>query len=87
MADLVEKHEKTQMNTGGVREGSEYVRLVISDEPSTTEAESLQPQAPKKRSYTWWIKAMTWCFSTIVVLLIFLKWGVPFLFEKVMLWL
>ncbi|CAI9101445.1 OLC1v1038775C1 [Oldenlandia corymbosa var. corymbosa] len=83
MPDSVAKSEKAQMNTANVREESEYVRLVISDEGTTSEPETLQLQTPQKRSYTWWIKALIWCFSTIVVVLIFVKWGVPILFEKV----
>lgn len=83
MPDSAEKLGKHHANTSSVRVQSEYVRLVISDEPTTAEADTLQPQALTKRSHLWWIKAMIWCFSTVIILYVLLKWGVPFLFEKV----
>lgn len=69
-----------------VREDSEYVRLVISNETRTTEADMSQPQAKARiKSFLWWVKALIFCILIIIFLLIFLKWGVPFLFEKVLL--
>lgn len=63
---------------------SEYVRLVIRSEPRIAEADNLESQLPaRKRSAVWCFKAMIWCSITIIVLLIFVKWGLPFLFEKV----
>lgn len=86
MPDSTDKSEKPHENTiGHAREDSEYVRLVISDEPRTAEAHSLQSQVLSKRSSIWWIKAIIWCFVAIVILLVFVKWGVPFTFEKVLL--
>lgn len=68
------------------REDSEYVRLVISNETRTTEADMSQPQGEARiKSFLWWVKALIWCILIIIFLLIFLKWGVPFLFEKVLL--
>lgn len=68
-----------------VREDSEYVRLVISNETNRVEADILQPQSEAGvKSFWWWIKALAWCLVTIACVLIFLKWGVPFLFEKVL---
>lgn len=68
------------------REDNEYVRLVISNEARTAEADILQPQVETRiKSSLWWFKALIWCIVTIILLLIFLKWGVPFLFEKVLL--
>ncbi|KAL3538415.1 hypothetical protein ACH5RR_001781 [Cinchona calisaya] len=84
MPDPAEMLGKTHTNTASLRGESEYVRLVISDEPRTAEADTLQPETPAKSSLLWWIKAMIWCFSTIIILLVLLKWGVPFLFEKVL---
>lgn len=67
-----------------VREDSEYIRLVISNETRTTEADMLQPQPEARiKSFFWWVKALIWCIVIIILLLIFVKWGVPFLFEKV----
>lgn len=84
MPDSADKSEKPHENTiGHVREDSEYVRLVISDEPRTAETHNLQSQVLSKRSSIWWIKAIIWCFVAIVILVVFVKWGVPFTFEKV----
>lgn len=84
MLDL-EESEKQSANVGSrVTEDSEYVRLVISNDPSVAEADTLQSRAEqRKKSYTWWINAIILFFITTAILLIFLKWGVPFLFEKV----
>lgn len=84
MPDKAEKSGKMLNDQNQLREDSEYVRLVISNEPRLDEGVALQPRAETKyRSYIWWIKAISWCFIVILVLLIFVKWGVPFLFEKV----
>ncbi|KAI3704092.1 hypothetical protein L1987_74305 [Smallanthus sonchifolius] len=63
-------------------EDGEYERLVISDE-GKVEDDSLQPQI--ERSWKWWIKAVTLSVITILVLLLILKWGIPFVFEKILL--
>ncbi|KAL1811727.1 hypothetical protein DCAR_0623856 [Daucus carota subsp. sativus] len=64
---------------------SEYVRLVISSEPRVVDSDNLEPQpAQGTRSSKWWIKLIIWCVITVIASLIFLKWGVPFLFEKVL---
>ncbi|KDP32469.1 hypothetical protein JCGZ_13394 [Jatropha curcas] len=72
-----------------VREDSEYVRLVISNEPRVLEAEEgthiLQTEANARlNTFFWWSKTLALCILLIVLLLIFLKWGAPFLFEKVL---
>ncbi|KAK6263948.1 hypothetical protein SCA6_019382 [Theobroma cacao] len=87
MPNSSEDLEKQSTNSGHhVREDSEYVRLVTSDEePTATEMDTLQPQPPtRSNSFVWWIKAIVFCIFTLILLLIFLKWGVPFLFEKVL---
>ncbi|KAA8545345.1 hypothetical protein F0562_020129 [Nyssa sinensis] len=86
MPDSGEELGKHSENNGSqMREDSEYVRLVIPNEPSTAEIGILQPQSEtKNKSFRWWIKAIIWCFLTVIALLIFFKWGVPFLFEKVL---
>lgn len=81
MPDPAEKLEKGSLNG---RSHAEYVRLVISDDPGVAETDTSQTQAETKyTSFIWWIKAILWCFITVLVLLIFVKWGVPFIFEKV----
>ena len=66
-------------------ENNEYVRLVIASEPSPLESEILQlhDKSKSESSFKWWIKVSLWCIIIIVFLLAFFKWGVPFLFEKV----
>lgn len=77
--------DKLNTNTGhNVREESEYVRLVISNEARSYEADILQPQEEtRSKSFIWWLKALVFCVVSIIFLLICLKWGVPFMFEKV----
>lgn len=78
--DLRKKHE----NSKSEKEDSEYVRLVITDEARTTEADIFQPPTEtRKRDLRWWSKTIMWCSICIIIILIFIKWGVPFLFEKV----
>ncbi|KAK2978949.1 hypothetical protein RJ640_008730 [Escallonia rubra] len=82
MPDLPELGKQTT-NTGNQgREDSEYVRLVISNEPRILEADNLRPQQRRNKSCIWWMKAIILCFATIIILLTFVKWGVPFVFEK-----
>lgn len=66
-------------------ENNEYVRLVIANETSPLESEILQPEAKLENRFSlkWWIKVSLWSIISIVFLLAFFKWGVPFLFEKV----
>ncbi|KAM5574151.1 TVP38/TMEM64 family membrane protein slr0305 [Rosa sericea] len=86
MMSSSEESGKNANSVHHVREDSEYVRLVISNETNTAEADVSQPQSEAGvKSFWWWIKALALCLVTIVVLLIFLKWGVPFLFEKILL--
>ncbi|XAR49207.1 hypothetical protein NMG60_11032320 [Bertholletia excelsa] len=87
MPDLADQElGKDGLNRGSqVREESEYVRLVISDEPRIAEADTLQPQSETKfKSFLWWIKAGVWCLLTVLILVILVKWGVPFTFQKVL---
>ena len=64
-------------------EDSEHVRLVISDE-STSESDILQLQTENRDTrFKWWIKTLTFSIIAILLSILFLKWGVPFLFEKV----
>ncbi|OMO65625.1 SNARE associated Golgi protein [Corchorus olitorius] len=81
--------EKDGTNTGHlVRQNSEYVRLVTSDhEHTAVEIETLQPQptTTRAKAFLWWIKVFVFSIFTVILLLVFVKWGVPFLFEKVLL--
>lgn len=67
-----------------VRHNSEFARLVVSSEPSSVDADVLEAQAEARtEGFMWWVKALLWCMVIIIILLMFLKWGLPFLFEKV----
>lgn len=84
MTNTSEELGKHSTSVYRVREDSEYVRLVISNETRTAEADILQPQSETRvKSFLWWIRALAGCLVIIIFLLIFLKWGMPFLFEKV----
>lgn len=86
MTNTSEELGKHSTSVYRVREDSEYVRLVISNETRTAEADILQPQSETRvKSFLWWIRALAGCLVIIIFLLIFLKWGMPFLFEKVLL--
>nr|GMD40715.1 transmembrane protein 64 [Ipomoea batatas] len=79
--DLGIKHE----NSKSEKEDSEYVRLVITDEASASGADLFQPPTEtRKGDLRWWSKTIMWCSICIIIILIFIKWGVPFLFEKVL---
>lgn len=67
-------------------EDTEYVGLVTSDITKASENLVLQsPTATRVNSFLWWIKALIFCSIAVAFLLIFVKWGVPFLFEKILL--
>lgn len=85
MTNSLEELGKHPTSVHYVREDSEYVRLVVSNETRPAEADILQPQSETRvKSFLWWIRALAWCLVIIILLLIFLKWGMPFLFEKVL---
>lgn len=65
-------------------EDSEHVRLVSNER--TTEVDILQLQTENRdKRFKWWIKAVTLSIIAIILSIVFLKWGLPFLFEKVLL--
>ncbi|XP_019191161.1 PREDICTED: uncharacterized protein LOC109185647 [Ipomoea nil] len=85
MLDSAEDLGIKDVNTKSEKADSEYVRLVITDEPSTSGADLFQPPTEtRKRDLRWWSKTIMWCSICIIIILIFIKWGVPFLFEKVL---
>ncbi|XP_059652170.1 uncharacterized protein LOC132299507 [Cornus florida] len=85
MPDSADLGKNSENHGSQFREDSEYMRLVISNEPRIAENDVLQSQAEtKNKSFIWWIKTIIWCFTSIIILLIFLKWGVPLLIEKVL---
>uniref|UniRef100_A0A0E0D193 VTT domain-containing protein n=1 Tax=Oryza meridionalis TaxID=40149 RepID=A0A0E0D193_9ORYZ len=73
--------EQPEQNT----KDDEYERLVrpahsvIADDNTV-----VLPEEPTSRSI-WWMKVLLGCFLLILVSYVFVKWGVPFAFEKVLL--
>ncbi|KAE8731844.1 MLO4 protein [Hibiscus syriacus] len=79
----LDKHDADSMQHP--REGSEYVRLVVSNEPTADGMNVLLPRSPtRSKTFSWWIKAFVCCIFIMILILVFFKWGVPFLFEKVL---
>ncbi|KAE8704489.1 MLO4 protein [Hibiscus syriacus] len=79
----LEKHDTDSGHHPG--EDSEYARLVVSNEPTADGMGILQPRSPvRSKTFSWWIKAFVCCFLAIILLIVFFKWGAPFLFEKVL---
>ncbi|KAG9460039.1 hypothetical protein H6P81_004547 [Aristolochia fimbriata] len=78
--------EKDSTNNGRQAEDSEYVRLVIGSDHRLREADDLQSRLGAKSASTkWWLKILVCCLASILILLILLKWGIPFILEKVLL--
>ncbi|XP_009775329.1 uncharacterized protein LOC107827372 isoform X1 [Nicotiana tabacum] len=85
MPESTDDSDKANTNRESqVKEDSEYVRLVIRNE-RTSEVETSQSQSLSRReSIIWWIKAIIGCIFTVIILLVFIKWGAPFLFQKIL---
>lgn len=78
--------EKKDSNSDSiqVRDNNGYTRLVITSEIRIPEAKKIESQTQsRKKSLVWWIKAVVWCSILIITFLVFLKWGMPFLIQKV----
>ncbi|XP_009384672.2 uncharacterized protein LOC103972173 isoform X1 [Musa acuminata AAA Group] len=64
----------------------EHARLVL---PSESRISNFDPQQvvekATSRSYIWWMKILFFCFLLVVLSFVFVKWGLPFAFEKVLL--
>ncbi|XP_075478031.1 uncharacterized protein LOC142519029 [Primulina tabacum] len=68
-----------------VRDSSGYRKFVIANEIRIPEANTFESETQSgKKSLLWWIKAAVWCSILIITLLVFLKWGMPFLIQKVL---
>ncbi|KAL6531498.1 hypothetical protein OROMI_027861 [Orobanche minor] len=82
--DSTELDKKHDNNRGQVREDSEYVRLVIPSEQRVPESDTESQTQSRRKVLIWWIKFVIWCSITLTFLLVFVKWAVPFLVEKVL---
>ncbi|KAJ1296964.1 hypothetical protein BS78_01G341800 [Paspalum vaginatum] len=64
----------------------EYARLVTRAQHAASDVSAaVLTEQPKSRSFVWWMKILFGCFILILVGYVFVKWGVPFAFEKVLL--
>lgn len=78
---LEEENESPGSHT---RDDNEYARLVEPNDTRTVGVNSLEPLHRASRSSTRWTKFLIGCFLGILLTLIFIKWGLPFSFEKVL---
>ncbi|XP_058083085.1 uncharacterized protein LOC131231026 [Magnolia sinica] len=67
-----------------MREDSEYSKLIVTNEPRIDEVDIQSRANTRCKSFIWWLKAFLCCIVSIAFLLIFLKWGVPFTLQKVL---
>ncbi|CAA3018985.1 TVP38 TMEM64 family membrane [Olea europaea subsp. europaea] len=86
MLDSPEELEKSHANSADLlTEGSNHVILDMPNEARLPEMSNLESQPKsRKRLLMWWIKVAILCLVIIGILAIFLKWGAPFLIEKVL---
>ncbi|XP_022855801.1 uncharacterized protein LOC111377016 [Olea europaea var. sylvestris] len=86
MLDSPEELEKSHANSADLlTEGSNHVILDMPNEARLPEMSNLESQSKsRKRLLMWWIKVAILCLVIIGILAIFLKWGAPFLIEKVL---
>ncbi|CAN6875841.1 unnamed protein product [Brassica oleracea] len=83
---LKEPREDTSGSVRHMREDNEYVRLVVGTphEPSPPETVLVSQSEIRTRNLIWWFKALGICALALVLTLVFAKWGVPFVFQKVL---
>ncbi|XP_051145541.1 uncharacterized protein LOC127261294 [Andrographis paniculata] len=75
----------TELEKKQVREdNSEYVRLVIHNNELKLPEVDTESQTRTRKGRTWWIKAIIWCIIAIILTFVLVKWGMPFLVEKVL---
>lgn len=81
---LKEPREDNTDSVGHMREDNEYVRLVVAHEASAAETVlSLSQSEVRSKKLMWWAKALGIFAVALLLTLIFGKWGVPFVFQKV----
>ena len=67
-----------------LREDNESVRLVVVTHEASSQPETVsQSEEMQSRNLMWWFKALCLCALTLLLTLVFAKWGVPFVFQKV----
>jgi hypothetical protein len=81
---LKESREDIANSTPHMRD-NEYVRLVVAHEASPAETVlSLSQSEVQSKKFMWWLKALGICAVALLLTLVFGKWGVPFVFQKVL---
>lgn len=76
--------EKDSENPEQHVKDDEYARLVMPSDTITANPnviESLEPA--KSKPFLWWMKALLVCLLLLILSFVFVKWGIPFAFEKV----
>ncbi|PKA54630.1 putative membrane protein [Apostasia shenzhenica] len=86
MASSTDDLEKTSDNCTQHAAEDEYERLVTPSQTSTPDMNALpfRESAESPRSAIWWMKALFCCLLLIMLSIAFVKWGIPFAFEKVL---
>ncbi|KAI3496575.1 hypothetical protein L1887_38940 [Cichorium endivia] len=83
--DIAERVANTETEHFAKEDG-EYERLVVSSEDNVEDHDALHPQIERcGGSWKWWIKVIALSVATILVSIISVKWGMPFIFEKLLL--
>ncbi|ESQ33079.1 hypothetical protein EUTSA_v10004591mg [Eutrema salsugineum] len=80
---LKESKDDSSDSARHMREDNEYVRLVVAHEAAPAEIIVSQSEM-RSKNLMWWFKALGICALTLLLTLFFAKWGVPFVFKKVL---
>ncbi|XP_010425013.1 PREDICTED: uncharacterized protein LOC104710157 [Camelina sativa] len=79
------REDITDSVVGHMREENEYVRLVVAHEAAAAETVlSLSQSEVRSQKLMWWLKAFGIFAVTLLLTVVFGKWGVPFVFQKVL---
>ncbi|XP_020589691.1 transmembrane protein 64 [Phalaenopsis equestris] len=74
--------ENTRQQSG---DENEYARLVKPGETSAGDTSALPiPETTQHGPLTWWKKALFFSFLLIILCFVLVKWGIPFVFEKIL---
>ncbi|CAF2143101.1 BnaA02g26360D [Brassica napus] len=80
------EEDDTSDSVPHLREDNESVRLVVVTHEASSQPETVsQSEEMHSRNLLWWwFKALCICALTLLLTLVFAKWGVPFVFQKVL---
>lgn len=75
---------RSENSDSSPKEDSEYARLVRPNDARTIDVnDDSEPLDRADTSFNWWLKVLFGSLLGIFLTLIFVKWGVPFTFEKI----